>query len=785
MAERSSQRHAKSMATLRIQEQMWQEEAAPRRVVRGEEATPTRAATQPVDRHDDRTRQPSEQPISERHAMESSGGSEANRTGHTHPTSKPGRNSVVSSGGMLAAGMEVAIPGHCFEGPEPYLNEAYYGYIERLTLKTVHVRFHSYIAADGSRRRAGDSMWWPRTRFESEWIYEAPLGASDDEAALEDDPTESNIEGYELGEEPDEAADIHLDHMVEEVVNSASEATGYWPDNEKGDSVPMPARLYERTKLNSEKVQPSPGMGMKDFLYTVLGAETTVDKWLAYSNTNMELYFKALRIIARENGTVFKRELYGRQCEKIKKREMEGMLAIFLIKGAMGVRSLEDAWKLNPNKRNAGIASIMSHRRFMQIWKFFRVNDPCTSQSRMTREDEPYDEYVFDAKHSTYHRVRIEYDPLYWVRPFMDALQSKMKEQYIVGGLACVDEFLYGSYHHVSWHRCIKGKPNPHGILIFLICSTITNKDNPDFQQQLHIAHNFRIYVGGEEWQCQKGPRGGKGRPAPEWRGLGEAGCFFISMAEELVRCGSMRSGSTVAGDRAFSSKVLIDRLKRGIQFEDATTGQPAMAYLNWIGTCRADRIPRLPQMQIPEAATRGTVVFRMARDGRQGIGWWLDTKWVLLVTLGLPWLEAEVKRRVKQKQIVYGPLQAGEDQDQDRWRMTVDTALPYKLYNEEKSAVDCYNRDAHTSFRAGYKCFRVWKHVYFWLFNAWVYQAYGMYVVFQSQVKDAAGENAYKPLGRTPQKEFRYDKQSTSVNSNCGRSLLFKSSGILIQFLY
>jgi len=652
---------------------------------------------------------------------------------------------------ILAAGVKVKVPGSAFEGPESYTNPFYYGHIDKVSNKFVHVKFDAYIGNDGTRH-SSSRMWWPHANFPRDWVQDEPaVGDSDLEEEIDDDE-DDDLEYYDMNADDDDEDQSHLQHMVDDVVDEPTgehveEGRTYWPDNEKGAEIPLPARFGETPNVNEEKMRKRSDMSIMQFFFAILPLDIALRQWLDYTNDNRKKYFRERQELAQETGHEFKAEVFGRACPVFTLRELKGMLAIFIIKGVMRISCLSEAWSTDPNKHNEGISNIMSHRRLLQIWKFFRVADPNSEQAGLTRESVPILKgYVRDPIHHTYEPVYLKYDPMYWVRPLLGALTTALMTIFTVGGTVVCDEFMYGSHHHVSFHRCIPGKPNPHGILIFFMCSILMVKAT---RQQIYIPHMFRIYTGDEEWGCVKGPRGGKGQPPPAWRGYGEAGCFLIYMVGKLVTSGAMKAGTTIFGDRAFSSIRLVERLKRG--FETTTAG--AAAVMNYVGTCRPDRATGIPQMHLPDNPVRGSYVFRMCRDGMKGLGWWLDSKWVLILTSGMPWLPAHVKRRLKERQV--NPA-ADPMLGEDKWKIDVETALPFRLYNEQMQAVDCCNRDGQTTYRAGYKCYRLWKHIFFFLLNTWIYAAYCLYGIFQNDVTDSDGKPAYKKLGKHPQKEFR-----------------------------
>ena len=194
------------------------------------------------------------------------------------------------------------------------------------------------------------------------------------------------------------------------------------------------------------------------------------------------------------------------------------------------------------------------------------------------------------------------YDPKYWFRPLYDGLRKALvrlvAELFFVGGMAAMDEYLNGSNHHVSYRRTLKGKPGKgRGLLYYVMCSTVEffDKEGNEIKgDKLFLPHFFGLYTANEPWRRVKGPRGGRGNPPPQWRGYGEGGCFLLDFIAELTASGALKAGTTIVGDRLFTSFHLLKRLKdlglfylgtakrnvKGIPDMDAPTGE--LTWRSW-----------------------------------------------------------------------------------------------------------------------------------------------------------------------------------------------------------
>jgi hypothetical protein len=258
----------------------------------------------------------------------------------------------------------------------------------------------------------------------------------------------------------------------------------------------------------------------------------------------------------------------------------------------------------DPNLRNEGIASIMSHARLVQIWKFFRIADPADPTGRLRRGEEGYD-------------TKFHFRQLY------EALQEKLLATFVAGGFVVMDEYMQGSAHRVKYKRVIKGKPKSHGLLWYVMCSArefFNSEGELIVGATVYIPLCFALYTADEPWKRVPGPRGGRGYPPLEWRGFGEGGCFLLHFLAPLLARGVILKGTTIIGDRLFTSVRLLRRL--------------AALGLHYIGTAKKN-CKGVPTFR-PTVQVRGTSMFRIVENiATLVIGWWRDSTWVLLMTLG------------------------------------------------------------------------------------------------------------------------------------------------------
>ncbi|KAK3255397.1 hypothetical protein CYMTET_35417 [Cymbomonas tetramitiformis] len=362
---------------------------------------------------------------------------------------------ATSTGGPVFEGAAVCIPDDVFEweppGPgedTPERHDTYTCIISRLTERWVTVTF--------DERNGTDGRWqWPRDTFKTEWVInEHSEGDESDEDGYDSEPEPEDI--------PDALAQLEFNDDVTaddgDTAGEADDSRITWgrANPTAAHGIPMPTNFAKRTRA---RISLRGGLSFLGFLFSILSEEETIGKWTKYTNEKRAGYFKVLDDMQVDHGE----RIWGKPCPKFEAREVKGMLAILLIKGVARVKNMDDAFSMDRNLHNEGIASIMSKSRFNQCWRFFRVSDPTTAQSKLTPRSPPIVDPLTGEK--------TEYDHLYWVREFHDGLRAQLLRVFEVGGVAAVDEFLCGSRHHKSYHRHIPGKPHPHGILIYIVAS--------------------------------------------------------------------------------------------------------------------------------------------------------------------------------------------------------------------------------------------------------------------------------------------------------------------------
>ena len=121
--------------------------------------------------------------------------------------------------------------------------------------------------------------------------------------------------------------------------------------------------------------------------------------------------------------------------------------------------SLSDYWSTNPSLRNERIVSIMSRDRFVNIQRYFHINDPLRDPVRLSGEEA-------ESKRKK--------DPLYKVSPLMEGVRENSKRLYNLHQQISIDEAMVKCH---GQHWGIVGAPNKpakRGFKIFVLADAVT-----------------------------------------------------------------------------------------------------------------------------------------------------------------------------------------------------------------------------------------------------------------------------------------------------------------------
>ena len=143
-------------------------------------------------------------------------------------------------------------------------------------------------------------------------------------------------------------------------------------------------------------------------------------------------------------------------------------ITVEMIRAYLGIRmimavdpksSLSDYWSTNPSLRNERIASIMSRDRFVNIQRYFHINDPLQDPVRLSGEEA-------ESKRKK--------DPLYKVSPLMEGVRKNSKRLYNLHQQISIDEAMVKCH---GQHWGIVGAPNKpakRGFKIFVLADAVT-----------------------------------------------------------------------------------------------------------------------------------------------------------------------------------------------------------------------------------------------------------------------------------------------------------------------
>ena len=151
-----------------------------------------------------------------------------------------------------------------------------------------------------------------------------------------------------------------------------------------------------------------------------------------------------------------------------RKRKKDPTCSTDMIKAYIGIRmlmaidpkpSLADYWSTNPSLKNERIAATMSRDRFVNIQRYFHINDPNKDPTRMSGEK------AEEAR---------KRNPLYKVSPLMEGVRHNSKRLYNLHQQVSVDEAMIKCH---GQHWGIVGAPNKpakRGFKIFVLADAVT-----------------------------------------------------------------------------------------------------------------------------------------------------------------------------------------------------------------------------------------------------------------------------------------------------------------------
>lgn len=202
--------------------------------------------------------------------------------------------------------------------------------------------------------------WNPNFQCSLEDDTDEDLGDSDDNLSdkdafpedEEDFGSEGEETGGELGEDDlDDSSDEMLDEMPDGKLAFSKEK------DRMGTTIPLPGTAANQPRC---KVAFEAGKTAKDFFDLVVPS-TMIDEWVKCTNLSLNAFFEEDE--AMEDSSEFtdftqippnERKLFGKRCPAIARREIYGMLAIFLIMGVAHVRCSRDAYRWGYKWRHVG-----------------------------------------------------------------------------------------------------------------------------------------------------------------------------------------------------------------------------------------------------------------------------------------------------------------------------------------------------------------------------------------------------------------------------------------------
>lgn len=144
--------------------------------------------------------------------------------------------------------------------------------------------------------------------------------------------------------------------------------------------------------------------------------------------------------------------------------ELKQFLALIIVMGIIHYPCVEDYWARSWPFANNTFTDILKRDRFTLILRFFHLNDNA--------------QYIPKGQPG--------HDPLYKIRPFMDALIQHFQKMYVPGRELSLDESMIGFKGRLGFVQYMPKKPTKWGLKAFVLTDSVTG-----------YALNWKLYTGG------------------------------------------------------------------------------------------------------------------------------------------------------------------------------------------------------------------------------------------------------------------------------------------------
>ena len=133
-------------------------------------------------------------------------------------------------------------------------------------------------------------------------------------------------------------------------------------------------------------------------------------------------------------------------------QDIQTFLYINMMFGIHQVPAYTHYWSLNPLLRVSQVADVMSRNRYQDISKYFHIAD----------------------NKAMIPKGRDGYDPLFKIRPVLEAVKSASNSLFYPGAALSFYEAMIPFRGRLSFKQYIKGKPNPWGVKVWCVCDSAT-----------------------------------------------------------------------------------------------------------------------------------------------------------------------------------------------------------------------------------------------------------------------------------------------------------------------
>ena len=192
-----------------------------------------------------------------------------------------------------------------------------------------------------------------------------------------------------------------------------------------------------------------------DFFHLLI-TDQMLEKIVQETNLYAEQFMASTTIPPRSRANLWEKQPHNLA-------ELKKFLSLVIVMGMIHFPAIEDYWVTSCPFTNNIFSEVLKRDRFTLILRFLHLNDN--------------NGYIPKGQDG--------HDPLYKIRPFMDALVCNFQSAYIPGRELSLDESMIGFKGRLSFVQYMPKKPTKWGLKAFVLADGVSG-----------YALNWKLYTG-------------------------------------------------------------------------------------------------------------------------------------------------------------------------------------------------------------------------------------------------------------------------------------------------